>query len=131
MGAEVAAWKQSARAELAIGDGKHFAQGLLDLVKAYERIPHWVLLREAIRHGYPIWLLQLSVAVYRLLRVIRVDEAVCAEQESTRPNSSGQAAEQQLHTANSHAGYHPRYSSINAARWGQQRRRRWEQEVKT
>ena len=76
MGAEVAAWKQSARVELAAVDGKFFAQGLLDLVKAYERIPHWVLLREALRHGYPIWLLELSIAVYRLLRVIRVDEAV-------------------------------------------------------
>lgn len=61
---------------MAAFDGKFFAQGLLDLVKAYERIPHWVLLWEALRHGYPVWLLELSIAVYRLRRVIRVDEAV-------------------------------------------------------
>ena len=45
MGADVAAWKQAARAELAttatfrIG----YAQTLLDLVKAFDRIPHWLL----------------------------------------------------------------------------------------
>lgn len=76
MGAEVAAWKQAARVERAIADGKHFAQGRVDLVKAYERIPHWVLLREAHKRGYLRWLLQLSVAVYRLLRVTRLDEAI-------------------------------------------------------
>ena len=53
-----------------------YAQGLLDLVKAYTRIPHHVLLREVIRLGYPIWLLQLAVATYRLLRVIRVEDAI-------------------------------------------------------
>ena len=66
-GAEVAGWKQAARAELVAANKAVYAQGLLDLVKAYERIPHHVLLREAIRLGYPIWLLQLAVATYRLL----------------------------------------------------------------
>ena len=75
-GSEVAAWRQAARAELAALDHKSYAQGLLDLVKAYERIPHWVLLREAERHGYPVWLLRLAVAAYRLLRVIRIDQVV-------------------------------------------------------
>lgn len=75
-GAEVAAWRQAARAEMAAANSDHYAQGLVDLVKAYERIPHWVLLREAKRLGYPIWLLQLSVATCRLLRAIRTDSAV-------------------------------------------------------
>ena len=50
MGADVAAWKQAARAELAatfqyrIG----YAQALLDLVNAFDRIPHWLIVREAI-----------------------------------------------------------------------------------
>lgn len=43
--AAVAAWKQAARAELAVRGGKSYDQGLPDLVKAYERIPHWILLR--------------------------------------------------------------------------------------
>lgn len=73
-GAEVAAWRQAARAEIAAANADHYAQGLL--VKAYERIPYWVLLREAKRLGYPIRLLRLSVATYRLLRVIRIDSAV-------------------------------------------------------
>ena len=64
MGADVAAWKQFARAELAAVSGRQYSQGLLDLVEAYERIPHWVLLREAQRQGYPIWVLQLAVALY-------------------------------------------------------------------
>jgi hypothetical protein len=52
-GATVAAWKQAARAELANILGASYAQVLLDLVKAFERIPHWVLVREARRLGYP------------------------------------------------------------------------------
>ena len=46
-GSTVAAWKQSARAEVAKAYGQNIAQSLLDLVKAFERIPHRVLHREA------------------------------------------------------------------------------------
>ena len=48
-GATVAAWKQAARAEVAAAGGKQYGQTLLDLVKAFERIPFRVLLREARR----------------------------------------------------------------------------------
>ena len=48
---------------------------LLDLVKAFERIPYRVLLREAIRLGYPLRLLRLAIATYKLPRVIRVGGA--------------------------------------------------------
>ena len=50
-GAEVAVWKQAARAELAGTASACYGQVLLDLVKAFERVPHHVLLREAVRHG--------------------------------------------------------------------------------
>lgn len=53
-----------------------YARGLLDLVKANERIPPWIQLREALMRGYPVWLLELSVATYRLLRVIRVGQVI-------------------------------------------------------
>lgn len=46
-GSEVGAWRQVARAELAAFDYKSDARRLFDLVKACERIPHWVLSKEA------------------------------------------------------------------------------------
>ena len=75
-GSTVAAWKQAARAEVAAASGEHYAQVLLDLVKAFERIPYRILLREADRLGYPLRLLKLAIATYKLPRVIRVGNAV-------------------------------------------------------
>ena len=68
MGADVAAWKQAARAELAatMKSSVGYAVALLDLVKAFERVPHHILVREAKKLGYPLWLLRLSLAAYRL-----------------------------------------------------------------
>ena len=51
-GADVAAWKQAARGELAnTCPNAKYAQCLLDLVKAFDRIPHHVLVREAVALG--------------------------------------------------------------------------------
>ncbi len=76
-GANVAAWKQAARAELAKAiPGVEYGQVLLDLVKAFDRVPHHILVREALRLGYSLWVLRLSLAAYRLSRVLRVDGAV-------------------------------------------------------
>ena len=61
-GANIAVWKQAAVAELAAAKRLHYAQALIDLVKAFDRIPHWVLIREPIRLGYPLWLLRLALA---------------------------------------------------------------------
>ena len=47
-GATVAAWKQAFRAEHAAAPKVHYAQSLLDLVKAFERIPHYILVREVV-----------------------------------------------------------------------------------
>ena len=73
-GADIAAWNQSARAEMAaIGRWKTgYAQALLDLVKAFERVPYWLLVREAVELGYPMWMLRLSIATYKLPRTLRV-----------------------------------------------------------
>ncbi len=62
---------------------------LLGLVKAFERIPHHVVVREAIRHGYPIWLVRLSLATYRLQRVVRVGNAVSCTMVATRGITAG------------------------------------------
>ncbi len=76
-GADVAAWKQAARAELAHTlPGIEYGQALLDLVKAFERVPHHVLVREAVRLGYNLWVLRLALAAYRLGRVLRVHGAI-------------------------------------------------------
>ena len=53
--------------------GLDYAQALLDLVKAFETVPHWVLAEAAKLKGYPIALLRLSLAAYRLARTIGVD----------------------------------------------------------
>ena len=56
--------------------GSKYAQMLLDLVKAFERIPYRVLLCKATRLGYPLRLLKLAIATYKLPRVIRVGNAI-------------------------------------------------------
>ncbi len=74
-GAHVAAWRQAARAELAAAVNACYGQVLLDLVKAFERIPHARLVHEARRLKYPLWMLRLSIATYRLGRTLRLDGA--------------------------------------------------------
>ena len=75
-GATIAAWKQPARAEHAAALAVRYAQSLLGLVKAFERIPHALLVRESVALGYPLWLIRLAVATYKLQRVVRVGAAV-------------------------------------------------------
>ena len=77
-GPNVAAWKQAMAAEVAAAAKSivHYAQTLLDLVKAFDRIPLWLLVREAVALGYPLKVLRLSIAVYRFNRVIRIDGVV-------------------------------------------------------
>ena len=61
MGADIAAWKQAARAELVATASNVVGYGitLLDLVKAFERVPYRLLAREAVELGFPLWLLRL------------------------------------------------------------------------
>ena len=73
MGAQRAAWQASYAAESAARSGKYFAQSLLDLVKAFEMIPHHLIVSAARKHGYSPWLLRLSLAAYRLPRAIGVE----------------------------------------------------------
>ena len=77
-GVNVAAWKQAFFAELA-ATMKHsveYIQTLLDLVKAFDKVPPWLLIREAIALGYPLRILRLSIATYQLKRVIRIGSVV-------------------------------------------------------
>ena len=78
-GADIAAWKQAARAEIADAvDNACYGQTLLDLVKAFDRVPHHVLVREALALDYCLWILRLALAAYRAVRRIRIDGALSA-----------------------------------------------------
>ena len=76
-GAQRAAWLSSLNAECAALCKREFAQTLVDLVKAFERIPHQVLIQFAIRWNYCLTVLRLSLAAYRIARLICID-GVCS-----------------------------------------------------
>jgi hypothetical protein len=90
-GADVAAWKQAARAEHAAiqKNTTAYAQALLDLVKAFERVQHYQLVRAARKLGYPMWILRLSIATYRMPRVVRIGQVVSYVQRATRGITAG------------------------------------------
>ena len=74
----VAAWKQAFRAESAATAAlrTEYAEALLDLIKAFDNVPYWLLVQEGRRLGYPLWLLRLSIATYKMTRVIRIRKVV-------------------------------------------------------
>ncbi len=71
-GAQVAAWQQAFRAEAAAQLDATYVQVLMDMVKAFERVPPAVLAREAAATGFPLQMLRLSVASYSLPRVVGI-----------------------------------------------------------
>lgn len=73
MGAQRAAWVEAFNAEAAVLDGEEQAQALLDLTKAFELVDHQLLVDAARRSGYPLALLRLSLAAYRLHRTVGAD----------------------------------------------------------
>ena len=75
MGAQRAAWMVSYRAESAARNGLHFGHSMLDLVKAYEKLPHHYIVQAARRLGYCLCTLRLSLASYRLPRALGADGA--------------------------------------------------------
>ena len=72
MGAQRAAWQVAFQAEAAALRSEHYAQSLLDLVKAFEKVPHRRLAQAARKHGYNVTVLRLTLAAYRLPRSIGV-----------------------------------------------------------
>ena len=88
-GADVAAWKQAARAELGAALEVDYGAVLLDLVKAFERVPHDWLVRQAVRFHYNLFLLRLSLAAYVLPRTIRIGGAYSALVIATRGITAG------------------------------------------
>ena len=78
MGAQKAACQVAFVAEEAALSNLDFGAGLLDLLKAFETVPHEILAELAHTHGYPLVLLRLGLASYRMNRTICVD-GVCSE----------------------------------------------------
>ena len=67
----VAASEQAARAEWAASlSFMEYACAPLDLVKAFEGVPHDWLVRQAAKCQYPMKVLRLSIAAYKLGRVL-------------------------------------------------------------
>ena len=89
MCAQRASWQEAFAAEAANLGGMDHAQALLDLVKAFETVPHWVLVEAAKLKGYPAFMLQLSLAAYRLLRTIGVDGVYSRIIKATRGITAG------------------------------------------
>ena len=89
MGAQKAAWQASYTAEAASLAGEDHAQALLDLIKAFETVPHAVLVAVARHLNYPIRLLKLSIAAYRLRRSVGIDGAYSATVQATRGITAG------------------------------------------
>ena len=73
MGAQRAAWVEAFNAEAAVLEKEEQAQALLDLTKAFELVDHQLLLEAAKKRGYPLALLRLSLAAYRLERTVGID----------------------------------------------------------
>ena len=72
-----AAWLAALDAEEAAGKESFHAQALLDLVKAFEAVPHEALWEAAKRHGYPLATLRLALAAYRAPRVFSIN-GICS-----------------------------------------------------
>ena len=89
-GATVASWKQAARAELAASmPNTDHAAALLDMVKAYERVPHAWLVRQGIKYSYPMRILRLSICAYRLQRTVVIDKVCSVLIAATRGITAG------------------------------------------
>ena len=89
MGAQKAAFQISLTAEMAALDKIDFGAGLLDLVKAFETVPHHILVAIARELGYPLPLLRLCLASYRLKRSIGVEGVFSKTVTATRGITAG------------------------------------------
>ena len=89
MGAQKAAWLEAFGAETAAAGGHSHAATLLDLTKAFETVPHKYLLDAAKQHGFSLRVLRLSLAAYRVARVIGIDWIFSRKVTATRGITAG------------------------------------------
>ena len=89
MGAQRAAWSAAFEAECATTSGHDHAAALLDLFKAFEMVPHAILVKMAKEHGFSLRILRMSLAAYRIARTIGVDGVYSKEYTATRGITAG------------------------------------------
>ena len=89
MGAQRASWTASFALEHSGLEGKQSAMALLDLTKAFELVPHLVLINAARALRYPLWMLRLSLAAYRMTRRIGVSGVYSRACRATRGITAG------------------------------------------
>ena len=63
-------WRHAFKSEAAKAQKSHFGIVLWDLKKCYDMVDHHQLVKAALRHGYPLFLLRLSICSYRADRRI-------------------------------------------------------------
>ena len=88
-GAQVAAHQVAFAAESAALRSHTFGTSLLDLVKAFESVPHAILATAARKLGYPLVMLRLCLASYRLKRTIGIEGVYSREVVATRGITAG------------------------------------------
>ena len=88
-GAQRAAWMQAARAELAHMRSRCYGVVLVDLVKAFERVPHHLVAQAAHRRCYSSWILRLSLDAYRMARAVVIDGSCSRLVVATRGITAG------------------------------------------
>ena len=89
MGAQRAGWLAALKLEAAGRSKEHTAMSLLDLTKAFELVPHDVLIAAAVAYGYPLFLLRLTLAAYRLSRRVGLDGIYSEAYRATRGITAG------------------------------------------
>ena len=75
MGAQRAAWQVAFQAEAATFHSTHYASSLLDIIKAYERVPLDKVAAAARKHGYSITVLRLTFAAYNMQRSVGIGKS--------------------------------------------------------
>ena len=89
MAATRAAWLSAWEAETANTSGGVYGQSLLDFVKAFEMVSHDRLWDAAKRRQYPLAVLRLALAAYRMPRSISCDGVYSRLIEATRGITAG------------------------------------------
>ena len=59
------------------------------MVKVFDRIPHWLIVKEAVALGYPLWFTRLSLQAYMLKRIIKIRNVVSTEVHAYRGITAG------------------------------------------
>ena len=72
-GADVAAFKVAARAEVAVAGGEAYGLTLIDLAKCFDLVPRDLLVREAVALNYCQFTFRLSIAAYMIPRCLAIN----------------------------------------------------------